>query len=152
MMPVDEDDGRGGTKRTTTAKDDKRGTPQGAPISPLLSNLYLRRFLLGWRTLGLERALKSCIVTYADDLVILCKRRGKADEASVMDARESWRKLKLTVNEEKTRICRIPEESSSTSWVTPLAGFTHRRQGKARIGYATVEEEHQEHGRKSYME
>ncbi len=42
--------------RTTRNKDDEgRGTPQGAPISPLLSNLYMRRFVLGWKTLGHER-------------------------------------------------------------------------------------------------
>jgi group II intron reverse transcriptase/maturase len=34
VMVVEEDDGRGGSKRTTKAKDAKRGTPQGAPISP----------------------------------------------------------------------------------------------------------------------
>jgi hypothetical protein len=37
----------------------------------------MRRFVLGWKKLGLERSLGSRIVTYADDLVILC-RRGKA--------------------------------------------------------------------------
>jgi hypothetical protein len=36
--------------------------------------------LLGWKKLGLEQRLGSRIVTYADDLVILCKK-GKADEA-----------------------------------------------------------------------
>jgi RNA-directed DNA polymerase len=46
-------------------------------------------------------------VTYADDLVILC-RRGKA-EAALQSLREIMGKLKLTVNEEKTRICRVPE-------------------------------------------
>jgi len=40
----------------------------------------MRRFVLGWKKLGLERSLGSRIVTYADDLVILC-RRGKAEEA-----------------------------------------------------------------------
>jgi RNA-directed DNA polymerase len=45
---VEEDDGHGGKRRTTVAKDSGRGTPQGAPISPLLSNLYMRRFVLGW--------------------------------------------------------------------------------------------------------
>jgi hypothetical protein len=39
-------DGRGGMRRTTTAKDTGRGVPQGAPISPLLANLYMRRFVL----------------------------------------------------------------------------------------------------------
>jgi hypothetical protein len=50
------------------------------PISPLLANLYMRRFVLGWKMLGLEQSRGSRIVTYADELVILC-RRGKAEEA-----------------------------------------------------------------------
>jgi RNA-directed DNA polymerase len=40
----------------------------------------MRRFVLGWKMLGLERSLGTRIVTYADDLVILC-RKGKAEEA-----------------------------------------------------------------------
>jgi len=78
---VEETDKRGQKTRTTEAKDNRRGIPQGSPISPLLSNLYMRRFVLGWKLLGLERRLGSRIVTYADDLVILC-RRGKAEEAA----------------------------------------------------------------------
>jgi hypothetical protein len=58
----------------------RRGIPQGSPISPLLANLYMRRFVLGWKTLGLEQSLGSRIMTYADDLVILC-RKGKAEQA-----------------------------------------------------------------------
>ena len=76
-------------------------------ISPLLANLYMRRFVLGWKKLGLEQSLGSRIVTYADDLVILC-RRGKAEEA-LARMREIMGKLKLTVNEDKTRICKVPE-------------------------------------------
>jgi hypothetical protein len=57
--------------------------------------------------LGLEQSLGSRIVTYADDLVILC-RKGKAEEA-LQRLREIMGKLKLTVNEEKTRICKVPE-------------------------------------------
>jgi hypothetical protein len=45
----------------------RRGIPQGSPISPLLANLYMRRFVLGWKMLGLERSLGTRIVTYADD-------------------------------------------------------------------------------------
>ena len=41
--------------RTTEARDKRRGIPQGSPISPLLANLYMRRFVLGWKKLGLEQ-------------------------------------------------------------------------------------------------
>src|SRR5437762_5323855 len=53
--PVDETDDQGRTRRTTRSRDSKRGIPQGAPISPLLSNLYMRRLVLGWKRLGLDR-------------------------------------------------------------------------------------------------
>ena len=59
----------------------------------------MRRFVLEWKRRGLERRLRSRIVTYADDLVILC-RRGKAEEA-LQRLREIMARLKLTVNEEK---------------------------------------------------
>ena len=39
IAPVEEDDGRGGKKRTTPGKDSGRGVPQGSPLSPLLGNL-----------------------------------------------------------------------------------------------------------------
>ena len=128
---VEETDKRGRKTRTTQAKDQRRGIPQGSPISPLLANLYMRRFVLGWKKLGLERSLGTRIVTYADDLVILC-RKGKAEEA-LSRLREIMGKLKLTVNEEKTRICKVPEETFD------FLGYTFGRlyspkTGKARIG------------------
>ena len=45
--PVEETDRRGHVQRTTRNKDEGQGTPQGAPLSPLLANLYMRRFVLG---------------------------------------------------------------------------------------------------------
>ena len=63
----------------------------------------MRRFVLGWK----EERLGSLTVTYADDLVILC-RIGKA-EAALHWLRELMGKLRLTVNEDKTRLCRVPE-------------------------------------------
>jgi group II intron reverse transcriptase/maturase len=106
--PVEEIDDRGRHHRTTRNKDERRGCPQGAPISPLLSNLYMRRFVLGWKVLGHQQRLRARIVNYADDFVICC--RGTAEEAmSVM--RSIMRRLKLTVNESKTRLCRLPDES-----------------------------------------
>jgi len=126
--PVEETDDRGRKKRTTEARDRRRGIPQGSPISPLLANLYMRRFVLGWKKLGLEQSLGTRIVTYADDLVILC-RKGKAEEA-LHRLREIMGKLKLTVNEEKTRICRVPEGQFD------FLGYTFGRMYSARTGQA----------------
>jgi len=105
--PVEEDDGRGGKTRTTPARDTGRGVPQGAPISPLLANLYMRRFVLGWKKRGLETRLGAKIVAYADDLVICC--RDNAEEA-MSEMRRLMMQLELTVNEAKTHIRRLPQE------------------------------------------
>jgi RNA-directed DNA polymerase len=107
-MAVEEDDGKGGKRRTTVNKDTARGTPQGSPISPLLSNLYMRRFILAWKKQGWERKFDARIVNYADDYVILCRR--KATEAHDR-MKAIMAKLKLTVNPQKTRVCSVPEDS-----------------------------------------
>ena len=57
--PVEETDEREQPQRTTRNKDQGRGTPQGAPLSPLLANLYMRRFILSWKLLGHERELDA---------------------------------------------------------------------------------------------
>jgi len=105
--PVEEIDERGNKHRSTGNRDEGKGTPQGAPISPLLSNLYMRRFVLGWKRLGHEKRLGAHIVNYADDFVICC--RGRAEEA-LATMRDMISKLKLTVNEAKTRVNRLPED------------------------------------------
>jgi RNA-directed DNA polymerase len=132
VCPVEETDDQGRKTRTTEAKDKRRGIPQGSPISPLLANLYMRRFVLGWKKLGLERSLGSRIVTYADDLVILC-RTGKAEEA-LQRLREIMGKLQLTINEEKTRLCRMPEGEFDFLGHT-FGRMYSTRTGKAYLGY-----------------
>jgi RNA-directed DNA polymerase len=130
--PVEETDKRGRKTRATEAKDNRRGIPQGSPISPLLANLYMRRFVLGWKKRGFEQRLGTRIVTYADDLVILC-RTGKAEEA-LQRLREIMGELKLTVNEEKTRICKVPE--GEFDFLGYTFGRMHSaRTGQARLGY-----------------
>lgn len=84
----------------------KVGTPQGGVISPLLANIYFRRFLLAWDKFGFGLKFRSRIVNYADDFVILCRER--ANEA-LQAARNLIAKLGLTLNEEKTRVCQAGE-------------------------------------------
>jgi len=98
---VEETDDRGRKTRTTEARDNRRGIPQGSPISPLLANIYMRRLVLGWKKLGLEQRLGSRIVTYADDLVILCKKMRKRCMVSVAYATQ---KANHTVDPRKSRI------------------------------------------------
>jgi group II intron reverse transcriptase/maturase len=126
VAPVEETDERGGQRRTTRNKDAGRGTPQGAPISPLLANLYMRRFVLGWKTLGHERNLRAKIVNYADDFVICCRRGSGAQALATM--RQMMSRLKLTVNEAKTHLCRLPEESFN------FLGYTFGRDWSPRTG------------------
>lgn len=125
-MAVEETDEGGNKRRTTANKDSGRGTP----ISPLLANLYMRRFILGWKQQGWEKRLGARIVNYADDFVILC--RGTAQEA-----RERMQKimsvLKLTVNEKKTKTCRVPEESFDFLGYT-IGRCYSKRTGRAYIG------------------
>jgi len=123
--PVEETDAKGDRHRTTRNKDQGMGTPQGSPISPLLSNIYMRRFVKGWRTGGHERRLDAHVVNYADDFVICC--RGTAEEAMTV-MRRMMSQLKLTVNEKKTRLCRLPAETFD------FLGYTLGRNYDCRTG------------------
>jgi len=69
----------------------------------------MRRFVLGWKRNGHEQRLEAHIVNYADDFVICCKE-GMAEEA-MKTMRQMMEKLRLTVNEKKTRQCTVPEET-----------------------------------------
>lgn len=106
--PVEEVTEDGKRVRSTRNRDEGMGTPQGAVISPLLANVYMRRFIYGWKYLGHERRLDAKLVNYADDFVICCRGTGEQAMAAM---RDMMAKLKLTVNETKTKLCRLPEET-----------------------------------------
>jgi group II intron reverse transcriptase/maturase len=99
--PMVEED-KDGTKRVIP---NRRGTPQGGVISPLLANLYLNPLDHGVneKTSGQAR-----MVRYADDFVIACAAgRGGGLKARL----QKWLQAKgLTINEVKTRIVNIREE------------------------------------------
>jgi len=110
-------------RRTTESGNTSRGTPQGGVISPLLANLYFRRFVLAWRLFGYEERLNAHIVNYADDLVICCRPGAGAEAMQRM--RETMGRLGLTVNEQKTKLA-IMNVSSGESF--DFLGYTFGRQ------------------------
>ena len=106
-VPVEEKD-EAGRKRLRGGKDNDRGTPQGGVVSPLLANLYMNRMLKGWRKTKRGEQYQAKVVNYADDFVILSRR--KAAEALEW-TREVITRLGLTLNETKTCIRQARKES-----------------------------------------
>jgi RNA-directed DNA polymerase len=98
--PVEERDGKG-TRRMSGGKGSTRGTPQGGVASPLLSVIYMNRFLKHWRLTRRGAAFRAHVITYADDFVILS--RGRAAEALAW-TRAVMAKLGLMLNEAKTSV------------------------------------------------
>ena len=104
----------------------------------------LRRFVLGWKKLGLERSLGSRIVTYADDLVILC-RKGKAEEALTPTARHHGQAEADGQRREDTNL-QGPGRGVRLPGLHLRADvFEDDRQGPS--GHVAVAEEHSPHGR-----
>src|SRR6202011_4080989 len=141
--PAEETDDRGRKTRTTEARDNRRGIPQGSPISPLLANIYMRRFVLGWKKLGLEQRLGSRIGTYADDLVILCKkgqcRPGTAATAQDHEQAEAHGQRGEDTNlQDPGREVRLPGLHVRTDVL--------RENRPGAPGLPAIEEEHQAHG------
>lgn len=83
----------------------ERGSPQGAVISPLLSNVYLNPLDHLMAEKGIE------MVRYADDFVILCRT---ADEAqAALQHVQAWvEEAELTLHPEKTHIVDINQDET----------------------------------------
>ncbi len=107
VAPVEERDGDG-TRRMTGGRDRHVGTPQGGVVSPLLSNIYMNRFLKHWRLTGRDDVFQARVISYADDFVILS--RGHAVEALAW-TRSVMMRLGLTLNEAKTSVKDARQES-----------------------------------------
>jgi hypothetical protein len=91
----------------------------------------MRRFILGWQQWEASRQLGARIVTYADDLVILCKP-GTATQA-LAAMRTLINRLKLSVNEEKTRTCDATKEYFDFLGYT-FGSYYSKRNGGAYFG------------------
>jgi group II intron reverse transcriptase/maturase len=83
------------------------GTPQGAVISPLLSNVYLHYVLDQWTQQWRHAARGDVtIVRYADDAILGFEHEPEA-ERYLAELREHLRKFGLELNEDKTRLIRF---------------------------------------------
>ena len=84
-------------------KEGEKGLPQGSPLSPLLSNIYLHRLD--------ERMIRGQwnYVRFADDFVTLCTSKDEATKAIDIAREVIEGQLLLAINESKTRICRAEE-------------------------------------------
>lgn len=105
---VIEEDKNGKRRTTGGGKGNRRGTPQGGVISPLLANLYLHLLDRIWERHNIEQRYGARIVRYADDLVILCKRDITKPLALL---KEILDRLGLTLNETKTHTVNAFQES-----------------------------------------
>lgn len=114
---VVEEDGNGKCRTTGGGKGQRKGTPQGGVISPLLANLYLHLLDRVWERHDLENRLGARLVRYADDLVILCRRDVNAPMDTLQRVLE---RLDLQLNATKTKVVDAREENFD------FLGFTFR--------------------------
>jgi RNA-directed DNA polymerase len=122
QAPVEERD-ENGKRRLTGGKDRHCGTPQGGVASPLLANLYMNRLLKGWRRTRRGEQFDAHIVNYADDFVILSRR--KASEA-LNWTRQVVTRMGVTLNEAKPASSKRVRRAS-TFWVTRSGRAAIRR-------------------------
>ena len=101
-----------------SAKKNKKGTPQGGVISPLLANIYLHlvdRLVNKQNSIFQKNGIE--IVRYADDFVLMGR---EIAEASLDKLKSVLERMELRLNEEKTKIVEAREESFD------FLGFTIR--------------------------
>ncbi len=99
--PVISEDADGTQKSVGGGKANRKGTPQGGVISPLLANCYLHILDRTWERQHLKATLHAHLVRYADDFVVLC-RHDVAGPLNVV--RHVLKRLGLSLNEAKTSI------------------------------------------------
>ena len=87
----------GAVRKATT------GTPQGGVISPLLANVYLDALDEAWER---DWSHLGKLVRYADDFVVMCRRRSQAEEA-LRRVQEILTRLRLELHPEKTKLVEL---------------------------------------------
>src|SRR3990167_943462 len=82
----------------------KRGVPQGSPISPLYSNIYLNLIDQLWHKRGYSEKLQATLHRYADDAILVCR---KSAYSALSAFKAIAKQMELTLNEDKTHITKL---------------------------------------------
>jgi len=87
----------------------KVGVPQGSPLSPLLSNIYLNLLDQVWhqRQYHLPENLHATLHRFADDAVMVCRKKNALQVREVLNT--IIRRMGLVLNEEKTKVTTLKE-------------------------------------------
>lgn len=99
--PIIGEDDKGVKKTVGGGKGNRKGTPQGGVISPLLANCYLHILDRIWQRRHLKGKLQAHLVRYADDFVVMCR---KDVEEPLKVVRHVLDRLGLSLNETKTHV------------------------------------------------
>jgi RNA-directed DNA polymerase len=82
------------------------GVPQGSPISPLYSNIYLNLLDRVWHSRGYPEKLGATLHRYADDVILVCRKSA----AQALEAFEAIMvRMGLTINREKTQVTKLTD-------------------------------------------
>ena len=123
--PVIGEDADGTRKSVGGGQANRKGTPQGGVISPLLANCYLHLLDRLWQRRYLKDKLQAHLVRYADDFVVMCR---KDVEEPLKVVRHVLERLGLSLNEAKTHI--VDATTASFNFL----GFTLQMRRGAKTG------------------
>jgi group II intron reverse transcriptase/maturase len=103
-------DKNGKRRNLEGGRQNRKGTPQGGVISPLLANLYLNLLDRNWERQRIEHRHQARLVRYADDFVVLCRKQAQAPMRMILRV---MGKMGLQLNEEKTRVVNVRSDKIS---------------------------------------
>lgn len=110
---------KAGVMEGKTVSETLVGSPQGGVISPLLANIYLNYLDTLWEK---RYSHLGILIRYADDIVILCKRKAIAME-SIQVLKAVFERLELEMNVEKSKLVNLWDDSEGFDFL----GFHHRK-------------------------
>lgn len=121
-------EGRGGGGESL-GKRNRKGTPQGGVISPLLSNLYLHWFdKVFYTASGPAYWAKAKLVRYADDFVVLARYQEKQLQGWIESKLEDW--MRLEINRDKTRVIHLGRQGENLDFLGYTFRYDRDRKGR----------------------